>query len=182
MFDIFTSKKLKEEIEGLKQNYKFLEEKFEKEKKDRTRALNDLYLKSKETDLLKSKCEILEEDKVKLEKEVSNLKGKNLSLQAEAEETKLNLEESISNLQTKNFALEDELKEEKVRLIRAIRLTKAISEKKVSLEEELKEEKAKFEKKISDLQVTNFVLEEELEEEKSRLTKKISDLNEKKLS
>ena len=171
MFDIFTSKKLKEEIEDLKQNYKFLEEKFEKEKKDRIRALNDLYLKSKETDLLKSKCEILEEDKVKLEKEASNLKGKNLNLQAEVEKTKSSLEESISNLQTKNFILENKLKEEKSSLI------KEISDLKDKIEREKKEKN----NALSDLYHKNNeinILELKYEE----IEKNISILEEEKSS
>lgn len=171
MLDIFISKKLKEEIEDLKQNYKFLEEKFEKEKKDRTRALNDLYLKSKETDLLKSKCEILEEDKVKLEEEVSNLKGKNLSLQAEVEKAKSSLEESISNLQTKNFTLEAELKEEKSSLI------KEISDLKDKIEREKKEKN----NALSDLYHKNNeinILELKYEE----IEKNISILEEEKSS
>ena len=171
MFDIFTSKKVKEEIEDLKQNYKFLEEKFEKEKKDRIRALNDLYLKSKEIDLLKSKCEILEEDKVKLEKEVSNLKGKNLNLQAEVEKAKSSLEESISNLQTKNFTLEAELKEEKSSLI------KEISDLKDKIERENKEKN----NALSDLYHKNNeinILELKYEE----IEKNISILEEEKSS
>ena len=171
MLDIFISKKLKEEIENLKQSYKFLEEKFEKEKKDRIRALNDLYLKSKETDLLKSKCEILEEDKVKLEKEVSNLKGKNLNLQAEVEKAKSSLEESISNLQTKNFTLEAELKEEKSSLI------KEISDLKDKIEREKKEKN----NALSDLYHKNNeinILELKYEE----IEKNISILEEEKSS
>lgn len=171
MLDIFISKKLKEEIEDLKQSYKFLEEKFEKEKKDRIRSLNDLYLKSKETDLLKSKCEILEEDKVKLEKEVSNLKGKNLSLQAEVEKAKSSLEESISNLQTKNFTLEAELKEEKSSLI------KEISDLKDKIEREKKEKN----NALSDLYHKNNeinILELKYEE----IEKNISILEEEKSS
>ncbi|WP_293959262.1 hypothetical protein [uncultured Fusobacterium sp.] len=171
MLDIFISKKLKEEIEDLKQSYKFLEEKFEKEKKDRIRALNDLYLKSKETDLLKSKCEILEEDKVKLEKEVSNLKGKNLNLQAEVEKAKSSLEESISNLQTKNFTLEAELKEEKSSLI------KEISDLKDKIEREKKEKN----NALSDLYHKNNeinILELKYEE----IEKNISILEEEKSS
>lgn len=171
MLDIFISKKLKEEIENLKQSYKFLEEKFEKEKKDRIRALNDLYLKSKEIDLLKSKCEILEEDKVKLEKEVSNLKGKNLNLQAEVEKAKSSLEESISNLQTKNFTLEAELKEEKSSLI------KEISDLKDKIEREKKEKN----NALSDLYHKNNeinILELKYEE----IEKNISILEEEKSS
>lgn len=171
MFDIFTSKKLKEEIEDLKQNYKFLEEKFEKEKKDRIRALNDLYLKNKETDLLKSKCEILEENKVKLEKEVSNLKEKNLSLKAEAEKTKLSLEESISSLKTKNFTLEAESKEEKSSLIKEIS----------NLKEKIEREKKEKNNALSDLYHKNNeinILELKYEE----IEKNISILEKEKLS